>query len=210
MKGFPVGTLSLLLVSGLCYANVANAQLTSNLTVEVIGLQSQEGNVCLKLFSGSQGFPNDNESAVQRICVAIAQEESTTDESMDESMPESMPETITDESMPESITDEAMLEPMEAMPESIPAANTESTTEDSEDAFIYTFENIPSGTYAVAIYHDSNGDEVLNRGAFGMPTEGYGFSNDAPATDGPPRYSDAVVLVAGTHPAIQIQMKYPQ
>lgn len=141
-----------------------DAQLTGSLTVEVAGLTSQDGNVCFKVFFGSTGFPNSNESAVQRTCVAIAPSPSESAES------------------PESST----------------------------APFTYTFENLPFNTYAVAVYHDSNGDEQLNRGAFGIPSEGYGFSNDAPANLGPASYGDAAFLLVGRTTIIQITMRYSQ
>lgn len=42
------------------------------------------------------------------------------------------------------------------------------------------------GGYAVAVYHDENGDHDFNRNALGLPVEGYGFSNDAPTAFGLP------------------------
>ena len=36
------------------------------------------------------------------------------------------------------------------------------------------------GIYAVAVYHDENDDHNFNRSLLGLPSEGYGFSNDAP------------------------------
>ena len=145
-------------LASLVCSNSANAQLAGSLTVEVEGLRNQAGNMCIKIFNGSQGFPNDNDSAVRRQCVAIAA------------------------NLPKN-----------------PA-----------DPFSVSFENLKSGAYAVAIYHDSNSNEQLNRGTFGMPTEGYGFSNDAPANAGPPDYKDAVFLLAGSNTTIQIHMQYPQ
>jgi uncharacterized protein (DUF2141 family) len=151
-------SLLLLTVLGTCFwQGTANAQWTGNLTVQVENLRNQEGNLCLKVFSGSQGFPNNNDNAVQRTCVAIA--------------------TI--------------------------------ASDNPDDPLSYTFENLTAGTYAVAIYHDRNSDEVLNRGTFGAPIEGYGFSNDAPADTGPARFEDAIFLVAGPNTTVQIQMRYP-
>ena len=38
---------------------------------------------------------------------------------------------------------------------------------------------LPSaGGYAVAVYHDANGDHDFNRRLTGLPAEGYGFSNN--------------------------------
>jgi len=52
------------------------------------------------------------------------------------------------------------------------------------------------GHYAIAVYHDENGDRRFNRTALGLPAEGYGFSNDAPAVMGLPAF-DAVRFKAG-------------
>ncbi len=144
-------------VGSLLVSAVARAQLTRNITVEVQGLRTQEGNICFKIFNGRQGFPNNNDRAVRRECVAIA------------------------ENLPEK----------------------------PDEPFAKTFEKLEPGTYAIAIYHDSNGDEQLNRGSLGIPSEGYGFSNNAPAVTGPPDYADALFVLAGSDTTIKIQMQYP-
>lgn len=162
MKPFGATIWGLTLLSALGFAGQANAQLAGALTIEVDGLNSQEGNVCFKVFSGSTGFPNSNENAIQRTCVAIA------------------------------------------------PSSSEPSVDAAVAPFTYMFENLPFNTYAVAVYHDRNGDEQLNRNGFGMPTEGYGFSNDAPVNLGPPRYGDAAFLLAGTNTTIQIKMRYSQ
>ncbi|MFP5513364.1 MAG: DUF2141 domain-containing protein [Alphaproteobacteria bacterium] len=46
-------------------------------------------------------------------------------------------------------------------------------------------------SYAVALYHDENGDRRFNRNLVGMPTEGFGISNDAETTLGIPSYEAA-------------------
>lgn len=53
------------------------------------------------------------------------------------------------------------------------------------------FENIPPGTYALAVIHDENTNGKLDTTWLGMPTEGYGFSNDAAATRGAPSFAAA-------------------
>lgn len=59
------------------------------------------------------------------------------------------------------------------------------------DAVVVVFRGLPAGTYAVAAFHDANGDGELNANFVGMPTEGYGFSNDARGFMGPPAFDDA-------------------
>ncbi|MHB2210175.1 DUF2141 domain-containing protein [Methylobacterium sp. CM6257] len=41
---------------------------------------------------------------------------------------------------------------------------------------LFTFRDVPPGTYAVAAYQDSNGNSRLDRTALGLPLEPYGFS----------------------------------
>ena len=55
---------------------------------------------------------------------------------------------------------------------------------------IYTFKNVPEGTYAVSLFHDEDNNSKLNT-FMKIPTEDYGTSNDAPAYFGPPRWEDA-------------------
>jgi uncharacterized protein (DUF2141 family) len=42
-----------------------------------------------------------------------------------------------------------------------------------------TFEALPPGDYAVLVYHDENANNLFDRDAVGVPTEGYGVSNNA-------------------------------
>jgi len=53
------------------------------------------------------------------------------------------------------------------------------------------FEKIPEGNYAISVMHDSNNNSQLDTNAIGIPTEGYGFSNNAAATFGPPDFKKA-------------------
>jgi uncharacterized protein (DUF2141 family) len=48
----------------------------------------------------------------------------------------------------------------------------------------------------VYVYHDENGNGKLDTGGLlGLPTEGYAFSNDAPARFGPPAIKAMTVIV---------------
>jgi uncharacterized protein (DUF2141 family) len=56
------------------------------------------------------------------------------------------------------------------------------------------------GQYAVAAFHDADSDGELDRSAVGVPTERYGFSNDARGRFGPPSFGDAAVTLGdGAH-----------
>ena len=57
--------------------------------------------------------------------------------------------------------------------------------------------DLPAGQYAFAFYHDEDGDGQFGRNFVGLPTEGFGFSNDALVVLGPPSFDDAAFAVAG-------------
>jgi uncharacterized protein (DUF2141 family) len=67
---------------------------------------------------------------------------------------------------------------------------------------------VAPGHYAVATYHDENGDRDFNRTLF-RPKEGFGFSNDAPATMGLPAFSAARFAAPADGRSIFIRTRYP-
>jgi len=57
-----------------------------------------------------------------------------------------------------------------------------------------TFTNLPKGEYAIAIFHDENGNGTMDFGKMGIPIEKFGFSNDAKCVMGPPDFEDAKIV----------------
>jgi uncharacterized protein (DUF2141 family) len=55
----------------------------------------------------------------------------------------------------------------------------------------YTFDNLPEGEYALAIYQDENRNKILDKNLLGIPTEIYGFSNNARSTFSAPSFQEA-------------------
>ena len=55
----------------------------------------------------------------------------------------------------------------------------------------YTFDNLPEGEYALAIYQDENRNKILDKNLLGIPTEIYGFSNNARRTFSAPSFQEA-------------------
>ena len=53
------------------------------------------------------------------------------------------------------------------------------------------FKNLPYGTYAIKTFHDENENSKLDTNFFGVPSEAYGFSNNARGSFGPASFSDA-------------------
>ncbi|MGJ3259652.1 MAG: DUF2141 domain-containing protein [Rhodospirillales bacterium] len=67
-----------------------------------------------------------------------------------------------------------------------------------------TFRDLPPGRYAIAVYHDENGNDEFDQGFLGIPLEDYGFSNDAAVFLGPPSFGDAAFDV--TEPSVSIRI----
>ncbi len=71
--------------------------------------------------------------------------------------------------------------------------------------------NLPGpDAYAIAVYHDANNNKDFDRGALGMPVEGFGFSNDAATKFGVPSFDSARFLVKAGDNTIRIKMRYPR
>lgn len=64
------------------------------------------------------------------------------------------------------------------------------------------------GIYAVAVYHDENDDHNFNRSLLGLPSEGYGFSNDAPTSVGLPSFDSVRFTVPPGESRMTIRLRY--
>ena len=60
-----------------------------------------------------------------------------------------------------------------------------------------TFKDLPNSDYAVAIFHDKNNNGKLDKNAFGIPLEPYGFSQNARARFSAPSFNDAKIVLDG-------------
>lgn len=61
----------------------------------------------------------------------------------------------------------------------------------------YVFDNLPSGNYAIAIYHDENNDEECNKNWLGVPKEGYGFSTNFKPSLSAPSFEKVKINIKG-------------
>lgn len=68
---------------------------------------------------------------------------------------------------------------------------------------------LPPGIYAVAVYHDQNGDRDFNRDMLGRPTEGFGFSNDAPTRLSLPAFDAVRFRLPPGGRTISVHIRYP-
>ena len=70
------------------------------------------------------------------------------------------------------------------------------------------FEDIPPGTYAMAVVHDENMNGKLDTNWLGRPKEGYGFSNDAKSLLSAPSFSDASFRYDGQNLDLTLTLRY--
>jgi uncharacterized protein (DUF2141 family) len=70
------------------------------------------------------------------------------------------------------------------------------------------FEDIPPGTYVMAVVHDENMNGKLDTNWIGFPNEGYGFSNNAKALLGAPSFSDASFKYDGRSIDMTMSLNY--
>lgn len=64
------------------------------------------------------------------------------------------------------------------------------------------------GIYAVVVYHDENGDNDFNRNAIGMPTEAFGFSNNAPTKFGLPSFDSVRFRANPGETRLGVKLRY--
>jgi uncharacterized protein (DUF2141 family) len=71
------------------------------------------------------------------------------------------------------------------------------------------FDNPGPGRFAVSYLHDENDNDRMDRGALGIPTEGYGFSNDARGFLAPPSFRAASFQHEAGAQDVRVHTSYP-
>ncbi len=67
-----------------------------------------------------------------------------------------------------------------------------------------------TGVYAIAVYHDEDMSGTINRsGVLGIPTEGFGFSNNPPTLASLPTFRSVRISIPRANLATTIHLKYP-
>ena len=70
-----------------------------------------------------------------------------------------------------------------------------------------SFDALPSGTYAIALFHDENANGRLDT-RFGIPAEGVGFSRNPRLLFGPPSFDAAQVAISGAESDAAVKLRY--
>jgi uncharacterized protein (DUF2141 family) len=69
------------------------------------------------------------------------------------------------------------------------------------------FDNVPSGTYAIAVFLDKNGNGKIDTNMFGIPKEKYGFSNNKYPLTRAATFDESKFQVAEKEQTISIRLK---
>lgn len=70
------------------------------------------------------------------------------------------------------------------------------------------FVGVAPGAYAVALLHDEDDDGHMDRDLFGLPQEGYAFSNDAAPSLGPPSFTSARFVHEAAESILHVHARY--
>ena len=71
-----------------------------------------------------------------------------------------------------------------------------------------SFVDVPYGVYAVSVLHDENRNGKMDTNWVGIPKEGYGASNDAKPSFGPPEFDDARFSLDAEDLQLHIKVRY--
>lgn len=74
------------------------------------------------------------------------------------------------------------------------------------EKIVLTIDSLDYGNYAIKVFHDENNNHELDSNILGIPTEDYGFSNNARAWFGPPSWEKAKFLFNKENLTIEISI----
>ena len=66
-----------------------------------------------------------------------------------------------------------------------------------------------TGTYALAVYHDEDGNRTFNRNGLGMPAEGFGFTNNPGTLFGIPSFRAVRLAIPRNNMRTRVRLRYP-
>lgn len=69
---------------------------------------------------------------------------------------------------------------------------------------ILKIDSLEYGYYAIKVFHDENSDGEIDTNFLGIPTEDYGYSNDASGWFGPPSWESAKFLLDRQDMSVEI------
>lgn len=66
---------------------------------------------------------------------------------------------------------------------------------------------LPFGKYAVAVFHDWNGNGRLDKNSFGIPTEPYAFSNNPVVKWRRPTFAEMLITIGESRQDITVELR---
>ncbi|UEM20572.1 DUF2141 domain-containing protein [Skermanella mucosa] len=69
------------------------------------------------------------------------------------------------------------------------------------------FVGLPEGRYGIAVYHDLDGDGKLGTNLLGIPTEPFGFGNDAPVRLSRPGFAETAVTLSAVPASTSVTLR---
>lgn len=76
------------------------------------------------------------------------------------------------------------------------------------DSLQITFKEVDYGLYSISFIHDENGNKELDKKFLGIPTEGYGVSNNVKPGMGPPSFKEATFLLDDSRKILTGSLNY--
>jgi uncharacterized protein (DUF2141 family) len=73
---------------------------------------------------------------------------------------------------------------------------------------VIVLSDLKPGDYAITAFHDANSDAKLNKGSFGIPEEGFGFSNNPEIGFSAPSFNETKFKVSNAPSSVQIKFRY--
>jgi uncharacterized protein (DUF2141 family) len=92
-------------------------------------------------------------------------------------------------------------------PDAPQLASSKKIAKAQRDAVLLEWNSIAPGTYAIAVLHDENGDGKMNTNIVGIPSEGFGFSNNKLGIAGPPSFQRASFEIKKADNKIVIKLR---
>ncbi len=73
---------------------------------------------------------------------------------------------------------------------------------------VFHFDTLHYGHYAISILHDENGNGTMDTGFLGVPSEGFGFSNNPRIGFGAPSFESCRFRFDGPEMTLRITLRY--
>lgn len=69
-----------------------------------------------------------------------------------------------------------------------------------------TIDDLPSGNYAISVFHDEDEDGILKKNKYGIPKDRCGFSNNPTIFFGPPSFSKCKIEITNKPILVEITL----